>query len=213
MWAGTKSMSWSWGSMPAPSAARHDRWLAALLAALLFDLAFGFGTVTVSGSNPSIAVPPPTIDAWAVNGASGGHAGFINYKFTSIFKLGDTYFGTNENGLYRLEGDLDNEEDIESYVATAITDFGEPKLKAIGDVFTHMRCDGDAQIRVVTDEQRDRAGYAIRSDGREGIHRRRQKTHKGITGTNWQFEIKNIQSSRLEVAEIETRPVKLKRTS
>ena len=173
------------------------------------DLINGVGGVYLNGV---LITAPPMLEGWAVNCITGGHAAFTNYKFNGMFKIGGKFFATSESGLFEIAGQEDNGNEIESYVATPLTDFGTMKLKSVPDVYIHMRSDGESQFRLVTDEDTDRSAYVLSYDERGGVHRRRKQLHKGIKGTNWQVEIKNKNNSRLEVAQIDMPIAVLART-
>lgn len=173
------------------------------------DLINGVGGVYL---NDVLITAPPMLEGWAVNCITGGHAAFTNYKFNGMFKIGGKFFATSESGLFEITGQEDNGNEIESYVATPLTDFGTMKLKSVPDVYIHMRSDGESQFRLVTDEDTDRSAYVLSYDERGGVHRRRKQLHKGIKGTNWQVEIKNKNNSRLEVAQIDMPIAVLART-
>lgn len=173
------------------------------------DLINGVGGVYLTGV---LITAPPMLEGWAVNCITGGHAAFTNYKFNGMFKLNGKFYSTSEEGLFEITGQEDNGEEIESYVATPLTDFGTMKLKSVPNVYIHMRSDGESQFRLVTDEDTDRSAYVLSYDERGGVHRRRKQLHKGIKGTNWQVEIKNKNNSRLEVAQIDMPIAVLART-
>lgn len=163
--------------------------------------------------SPSLNViyPEPTVDAWSVNCRNGGHSQYTNYLFNDFFKLKGILYGVNERGIVRLSGDTDNGTHIEAYLSTGVTDFNTNKKKNIANSYVDVRADGDLVIQLNADEQTNRRGYRIVHDLRNGLHRRRVKSAKGIKATNWQFELGNTKGCDFEVNSIEVDAVAMQR--
>lgn len=153
--------------------------------------------------NGSVVRPGDSVDAWVVNLDTGGHACFTNYKYNSFFELGGRRYACASDGLYELTGTRDSGASVDGYAVSAVTDFGDHRLKYINSAYAHMRTDGDVAFRLVADEQTDRSGYLVSYDNRQGIHRRRRKLAKGVRGTNWQAEIRNVDGADMELAKLE----------
>ena len=179
-------------------------------ATVLFSLARAFGAMSESHGG-AVIVPPATVDGWTVNLATGGHTQFTNWQFNSLFELNGQRYACNDTGLFRLTGNRDGDAVIDGCVISGVTDFGTMKLKYINSAYVHLRTDGDVAFRMVADEQRNRSGYHISFDGRQGIHRRRRKLAKGIKGTVWQAEMRNVDGADMEVAKVELLLAKSKR--
>lgn len=179
-------------------------------ATVLFSLARAFGSMSESHGG-AVIVPPATVDGWTVNLATGGHTQFTNWQFNSLFELNGQRYACNDTGLFRLTGNRDGDAVIDGCVISGVTDFGTMKLKYINSAYVHLRTDGDVAFRMVADEQRNRSGYHISFDGRQGIHRRRRKLAKGIKGTVWQAEMRNVDGADMEVAKVELLLAKSKR--
>lgn len=152
------------------------------------------------------------ITGWVVNSISGGHAALTNMNFGNIINIGNRYFATSEKGLFEITGTKDNGVDIVAYASTPTSDFESRKLKSIADCYINVRTNGDIAFRLINDEQTDRSGYIVECHDREGLHRRRKKTHKGLRGTNWQLEVKNINGSTFEVTSVDISPAVLNRS-
>lgn len=179
-------------------------------ATVLFSLARAFGAMSESHGG-AVIVPPTTVDGWTVNLATGGHTQFTNWQFNSLFELNGQRYACNDTGLFRLGGNRDGDTVIDGCVISGVTDFGTMKLKYINSAYVHLRTDGDVAFRMVADEQRNRSGYHISFDGRQGIHRRRRKLAKGVKGTVWQAEMRNVDGADMEVAKVELLLAKSKR--
>lgn len=142
-----------------------------------------------------------------------GMSEYTNYNFNSFFSVGNKYYGCCSDGVFLLEGDLDNASSIaQSVIKTATTDFGTQKLKSVRDAYAYVRSSGDMFVSLVTNEQVDRSDYPLYYDGVDGVHRRRVKTAQGIRGTTWGTSIKNDTNVDFTVKQLDVIPKELERS-
>lgn len=142
-----------------------------------------------------------------------GVSEYTNYNFNSFFSVGNKYYGCCSDGVFLLEGDLDNASSIaQSVIKTATTDFGTQKLKSVRDAYAYVRSSGDMFVSLVTNEQVDRSDYPLYCDGVDGVHRRRVKTAQGIRGTTWGASIKNDTNVDFTVKQLDVIPKELERS-
>lgn len=174
---------------------------------ILLNLVAGYGHLEKDGE----LVYESEIDAYAVNGLSSGHCALMGINANGFMVLGSKLYIAGNDGIHLFEGEDDNGLPIDAFVSYPVSDFNVANLKRLSDVYIQLRTDGKAQVRLVADEQKDRFGYEISDDGREGFHRRRKKVHRGIAGSVWQVEIRNVDGSRLDIDNVEIRPAVSKR--
>lgn len=148
---------------------------------------------------------------WVLNTLTGGHSTYSNYIFNSFLRLGDSYYGCSANGIFRLDGETDNGIRLDWSVKTGISTFGTYSRKYVHDARLTMRADGDIAIREIVDEQTDRSQAIAYSDERYGIHARRIKLPKGITGTAWQFEVYG-ENVNADIKQLDIAPLVSQRT-
>lgn len=146
-------------------------------------------------------VVAPT-SAVILNTATGGHGQYTNYPFTDMFRLGSDYYGVNSSGVYRLSGLLDDATEIPWIGTTGVTDFGARQKKYAPDAYIHLRQTKDVNFRTIVDEQKDRGGYVIEPDDNPGLHRRRVKLAKGLSGTDWQISVDGVGSVNIGSVEV-----------
>lgn len=149
----------------------------------------------------------------SMNTKSTGVSTYSKYNFNSFIKVGSSYYGCADSGLYELGGDLD----VSSNVATAIvktgaSDYGTQALKSIRDIYAYIRSGGDVSVSLLNNEQTERGGYILYYDNIDGIHRRRVKVAQGLRGTSWQLTIKNEEGSPFTIKQVDTIPIELDRS-
>lgn len=142
-----------------------------------------------------------------------GVSEYSNFNFNSFFNIGSTYYGCCSDGLFELTGDIDGTNPVaQSIIKTGVSDFGSQQLKATKDCYVYIRSSGDNTIRLIINEQVDRAGYPINYDNIDGIHRRRIKVAQGLRGTSWQTEFRNDSGADFTLKQIDLIPKELTRS-
>ena len=129
------------------------------------------------------------VAAYIVNTTTGGHASYTNYGFNSFFELGGSYYGCSDTGVIKLDGTADGTTPISWEVTTPITDLGASTRKYVPDARLVIRSNGELFVAEIVDEQTVRSNITILSDDAPGVHTRRIKLPRGLTGTNWQFKV------------------------
>lgn len=153
------------------------------------------------------------ITTLSMNTRTYGISEYSNFNFNSFFNIGSKYYGCCSDGIFELTGDLDWTSQVaQSTIKTGVSDFGSQQLKATKDCYVYIRSSGDNTIRLIINEQTDRAGYPINYDNIDGIHRRRIKVAQGLRGTSWQTEFKNEDGSDFTLKQIDLIPKELARS-
>lgn len=138
---------------------------------------------------------------------------YTEYNFNSFCKVGTTYFGASDQGLYTLGGDTDDGEDINSSVKTMMLDFGVPYMKRIESAYVGYKADGKLllKIRSVDNGQLVENWYegaGLTADApREGYC----PVGRGMRSRYWQVELTNVDGSDFELDKLELHPITLSR--
>jgi len=164
---------------------------------LSFQLSFNTGDATYTG--------------WVMNTKSFAVSEYDNYPFNSFASHDGVTYGTNENGLYRLDGEDDAGVPIQARARLGLTNFNKSVLKRLDSVYLGLRADGMMVLKIETE------GGVQRFYQLEGVndmlHRRRvhplAKGHKAVW---WQFELANVNGADFEISEIEFVLVMLSRS-
>ncbi len=164
--------------------------------------ALTFPQLQVYGVGESAALE--TFEAWVVNLRTGGHWNYDNYPVTAVLQSGGEYYGVIDGDIYLLSGDTDAGEAIEASTLSGAIDFGESRLKTVDSLYLNVRKrTGDVSALATVDETLAREREISLVVSPEGMHRRRAKFGEGLYGSNWQFGVKNVLGSRVDVGEVE----------
>jgi len=146
---------------------------------------------------------------WVMNSENFAVTTYDNYNFTSFGKLNDQYYGIKPEGLFLLEGTLDESDYITATLKTASMDMGTSNLKAVPQAYFGFTGDGSMVLKLLVDDETE-AWYNMEST-ESGLHSQRIKLSKGLEGRYWQFELVTQDNTKLELDTIELYPIILKR--
>lgn len=154
-------------------------------------------------------IPGGTYKGWIMNSENFAVSNYTNYDFKSFAKISGKYYGVQDDGLYLLEGDMDDGEFIKGIIRTGKMDLETSNLKNINKAYIGFRGDGTVIMKVVADEAYE-TWFEV-SPSRTDLHTEQFKLSKGINARYWQFEIITEDSTKLELDTIELFPIILKR--
>jgi hypothetical protein len=156
----------------------------------------------------------------AINLRNSAGSQFTNYDFKSFVKVGDTYLGAKEDGLFTLDTkDSDNEVPIDSKFCPIKSNLGIEQEKRVRCGFIQGRIYGELKVITSFDDRKDSDFYeSITSPVANG-----QQTVK-FSGTRFQkgafleLEISNvdgcdfsIDNVYLRLAVVRSRPTRISR--
>src|SRR3546814_15241677 len=82
-----------------------------------------------------------TFDGWVLNAESQAASRYENWPFHSMVRIGDHYYATSDEGLFRLAGDADGGAEIHCMLVTGKTDFGSAQHKSVTPASTRHNTD------------------------------------------------------------------------
>lgn len=142
--------------------------------------------LTAQGRVETVAeIIASAVSAYLINTKTAGHATYDNFNFNSFFKLGSDYYGCSSEGIFKLDAILDKPWSVK----TGVTTFGKREKKYVHDTYVETRAAADFELSETIDEQIVRSNAVVYDDSRQGLHTRRVKLPKGLSGTAWQFEL------------------------
>lgn len=149
--------------------------------------------------------------AYVLNGTTGALSEYHNYPFTGIAKLGDTWVGTMESGLYTLTGDTDAGTAIAASLQTGFMDFGSVQLKRIREALLYYRADGALRLKVraVIEGQVHEYWYQLGSQVADGSREGLIKTGLGIVSRSFAFTLENVAGADFDLTEWMVIPIAL----
>lgn len=160
-------------------------------------------------------------ESWCMNIRNYGTTEFKEFNPTSVARIGGKYYGTFNDGIYLLSGDKDVLSSINAVVTMGIEEYSgsekdreqdiESRKKQTHGVYLNLRCDATFAVSVKVDEQKERVFFISSFDSKEGVHQKRVKIARGISGVNWQFGFKNVDGSDFLITSFKNLPVVLRR--
>lgn len=161
---------------------------------IVFNLSFGMDNETYTG--------------WVMNTNNFAVSEYDNYPFNSFAKIGDTYYGANNNGLYSLDGDDDDGTPINATFTTGACSFAD-RSSRVSTAFLALRSGGNMLLKTITDDDVERWYELANVDWT--LRDRRVILARGITSRYWQFTITNVDGVDFELDELALVPIILKR--
>jgi len=150
---------------------------------------------------------------WCVNAATLAHAEFTNFNFNSFAKFNGEDIACNESGIFSLSGATDDGEDIDARVMFAPSNFGVGKMNRVDSVYINARGAASLSLVTVFDEETVRKYDVDFSNDQRGIHTKRRKVGKGLSGVNIQIGIENRNGGDFDIESMEVVVVPLMRKS
>lgn len=117
-------------------------------------------------------------------------SGYTNYGFKGMSVVGGVLYGIKDDGLYRLTGEDDNGDNIDSEFLTGETDLDQDRLKVVNMV--HV--DGTGSFKVLVE---------INDTVNELTYNNRARAGRGARGNRLAFGLRSIDGSRLKVNALE----------
>lgn len=95
-----------------------------------------------------------------VNLSNMGISQYCNFDFNSFCRIGENYYGASEDGIFSLDGDTDNGENITAFAELPLSDFGISNMKRLRTVYVGGEANGELTLTVKDDENNSRS-YAL----------------------------------------------------
>lgn len=127
---------------------------------------------------------------------------WCSYDFNSFCRIGDSFFGSDETGIYELTGDDDAGTEIDSFFELIVSDFGTSAMKRIRSIYVGGEADGGLTLTLKDNENNSRTYTlnldtgSLQSSGKVAIGR------DGI-GRYYQVRIDNVGGAYFAIDDIE----------
>jgi hypothetical protein len=122
---------------------------------------------------------------WAMNTRTGAVTEYSNYQFNSFAAMGSKYLGANENGLYELNGDDDDGEDIIAQIKSGFAQWAGARFTLFKGIYLGVRGEGDFVLRLTTgDGSTYNYGVSTRNMRSTKVH-----LGKGLRARYFAFEL------------------------
>lgn len=127
---------------------------------------------------------------------------YCDYDFNSFCKIAGKYYGSNENGIFLLDGDDDAGTGIDAFAELPLSDFGISNMKRIRAVYVGGEANGGLTLTLKDDENNSRT-YVLNLTS--GNKQSSGKVNVGRDGLSryWQTRIDNIGGAYFAIDAIE----------
>ncbi len=146
---------------------------------------------------------------WVMDTTNFAVGRYDNYPFNSFAPIDGKYYGANSNGLYLLEGDDDDGEEINAFARFGLNDMGTNANKRIRRAYLGIRNDGSVILKIVDDD--GEAHYRQMDKTNTRINREFVNVGRSINSVYFQFEVENVGGADFEVSDIMIIPILLNR--
>lgn len=129
---------------------------------------------------------------WVLN--DGAPSQYTNYPYNGFVNFGGHWYGTSDKGLDLLEGVDDSGTAINSFIRTALMDFGTGKFKRVPEVFIAFAGANKVVIKATTTDENGLQTtdiYHGTLPPGSSLRNGRVKLGRGLESVYWQFEIGN----------------------
>jgi hypothetical protein len=140
-------------------------------------------------------------DGWAYNLKTGAASMYEDFKFNSFLRVGNEYYGLNDDGLHLLGADDDAGEEIKAIFTTGRSDYGVNYTKKIPAIYAGAKTDKPLLMTVRVDGK-PAYTYAFQSAPGE-LSRCRVKLGRGLEGAYWQLEVSNQDGADFDLDSID----------
>lgn len=168
---------------------------------LVIDDSVVFGAVLVFGDEQFVC--------WVANADTFAHSSYENFDFDRMTRLGDHYYGTKPDGIYKFEGGTDGGTEIDWFVALPHTDMGLSNFKRMPRCYMGFKADGNIYLRTITDHGVERVYlFQKQTDNVAGAG---LPLGRGVKSRYWGFDLIGVDGPDFDLESIEFFPVILGR--
>lgn len=146
---------------------------------------------------------------WVANADTFAHAQYAHFNFNSMCRIGNRYYGANEQGVFLLDGEKDAGEDIRYFVTLPTTEFGHSGLKRIPRAYMGFTNAGDMHLKIITPEGQEIV-YRFNPTS-SGQTESLVKIGRGIVARYFTFDLYNYEGGDIELERIEFFPLYMRR--
>jgi len=138
---------------------------------------------------------------------------YANYSFDALCQFGDVYLGSNDAGIFSLDGNTDNGIHIAAFFELLLTDFGIPNQKRIRKAYLGYEASGSLVLEAKDDDNNVRrytVGAALDDQRQYGVH---VPVGRDGKGRYWTFRLENVDGCDFSVDSIDVLVTVLARKS
>ena len=149
------------------------------------------------------------VTALALNVQNNALTTYDNYNFNSMTVFNGQSIAASGDGIYLLEGKLDNGASIAFKVKMANSDFGSAQQKRLQDMIFGYQSNANVDV-IITADNTIQFNYVLENTGNVGLYNNRLKLGKGMKARYYQVELSG-RTSLFEMDGLSVEPVILER--
>ena len=166
------------------------------------------------GFSVSLAINGVPYVGICMNALTHGITEYTNYNFNALANFKGVLFGTNETGLFRLEGDNDDGAMIDAYGRLPMARIANGKQARVDCAYIGYRSNGTLQLKAtISDPAGDKVSYVydLVEQPARTTRSGRIKLGRGMKSAYYGFELINTNGSDFAVDILEIHPLSLDR--
>jgi hypothetical protein len=126
---------------------------------------------------------------------------YDTFNFNSYCIVDGKAYGANEDGIYLLDGDDDDDQPIVWEIETGVHDFMINAMKKIPDLYLTMRADGAVEV-YVTSERAAESLYTLTMSSNTITKNNKVQVGRGHKGRKWQVKVASAAGIDFQLEEI-----------
>lgn len=175
-------------------------------------IASAISTGIFSGSAYAAVGTRPSLDdlgrVWVVNLDTGASSQYDGYGFNSFFERDGEYYGVADDGIYKLDGDTDNGEEIDALIDFGKTNFNSAFDKRILRVWAGVSSEGLMILKIGVDGN---TYYYAAESYSEDLSSHRFKIGREPRGNYFNLTLMNQDGNDFDLESMNFEPVILSR--
>ena len=139
---------------------------------------------------------------------------YTNFNFNSFCQFNDVFYGVNENGIFAIGGESDNNAQINAEFAGGIEDFGTTKLKMIGRCYIGYRSSGNLMVSLSSHDDGVWYDYILTDEGKDfddGMYTRSIVPGRGFRSRYFDWKVCNINGATFDIDAFELNEIQISR--
>jgi len=170
----------------------------------LLQMIFAGDALSDTVSIEAMSVDPGAgVVTWCVNTRQGFVTEYRDYDFNSFAAVGGKYVGATSEGLYDLEGDTDDGEQIIASIASGLLQMNSSRLHGLGGVYIGLRGAGEFYLKLTTGDGVERV-YRVTARDMETT---KVNVGKGLRHRYMSYSLENV-GQEFELESIEFVPMR-----
>lgn len=146
------------------------------------------GDVLTDGLNLQglYVLPNGMVTTWAVNTRTSAITEYSHYKFNGFAQMGLRYIGTNQNGVYELDGEQDDCRNIIADIVSSFAQMNGTKMSGLKGIYLGLRGRGEFFFKVLAGDDRE---YTYKVLTQPGLMNTKINVGKGMRTRYMAFEL------------------------